>query len=160
MLLSYRHATLPVNEGLLLHAVMHGGLFIDAANCANPYKLMGIVEEQDLARVFVMNAEAIYRFRDTLREVRYWLQQKSCNRLYVSTVGALFSYDDEYENKRVLAHCYELLATLALDYEVIVARDKHYGHLLPPHEELIDYGTHGYESKASFRTDYAGTHRL
>ena len=158
MLLSYRHKTLPTNEGLLLHAVHHGGLFIDAANCANPYKLMGLVDEADLERVFVMNAEAIYRFRDTIKEARGWLEQKDCTRLYVSTVGALFSYDDAYENTQVLGHCYALLAKLAEDYEVIVAKDRRYGHLLPSHQELQDNGTYGYQSKASFRTDYAGTH--
>jgi hypothetical protein len=113
------------NKDLLRMAIEKGNsLFIDAANCADPYSLD--VEEEQLDNVYVLNAEAIYRFRDTIKQASYWMHQFGLEHIFVSTIGGLFSYDDPKENQNVITHCVELLEDLSKTYPVYVAYDKKY----------------------------------
>lgn len=163
MLIAHQNTAIGNDEALLLQAVLRGKkcLFIDAANCANPYKLLGVVDEFQLKNVFVMNAEAIYRFKDTLLAAQKWMRELGCSELYVSSIGGLFSYDDQKENEEIIRHCYYILADLAQYYSVHIALDTRYEKIIRECAHRVvsgdeHYGSYGFKSKASLRTNYPG----
>lgn len=128
MLVAYKNKAWGNDKGLLIRAAQadENSLFIDAANCADPYDLFGIVDEWQLKKVYVMNAEALYRFRDTLLAAKKWMQELQCQTLYVSSIGGLFTYNNEHENQELIRHCYYILSDLSQDYTVIASIDATY----------------------------------
>ena len=70
-------------------------LIIDCGNCADPHKLFQYVKEEQLHDVYVMNAEAIYRFRDALKQVPYWAEKLKIKSIIITPIHTLFSYDDD-----------------------------------------------------------------
>ena len=80
-------------------------LIIDCGNCANPHALR--VRERQLHEVYVMNAEAIYRFREALRQAPAWIRKLNIQCVLITTIHALFSYDNEEENEKIIRHCWQ-----------------------------------------------------
>jgi hypothetical protein len=97
-------------------------LIIDCANSADPYSIMA--EEEWLSEVYVINAEAIYRFRDSLKKVKHIMEGLSLKVLVITPISALFSYDDPIEDNNVIRSCWQVIRELANEYEVFVAADK------------------------------------
>jgi hypothetical protein len=116
-----------VNRRLLLEAFeTPPSLILDCGNCADSHALFPMIREEQLHDVYVMNAEAIYRFRDALRQIFYWAQKLKIKSIIITTIHALFSYDDDIENYNVLMHCWELMKELSGRYPLYVgiASDK------------------------------------
>jgi len=102
-------------------------LIIDCGNAANPHSLFPKIREEQLHDVYVMNAEAIYRFRDALKQVPYWAQRLKVRQIIVTTIHALFSYDDEEENYNVLEQCWKLMKQISEKIPVTVGvNDLHF----------------------------------
>jgi hypothetical protein len=99
-------------------------LVIDCANYSDPHRFFGTVPEEKLDRVYVLNAEAIYRFRDTLKMVPYWLERLKIKNVFVTTIGTLFSYDDSEEDMEVIENCWEIMRQLSAKYDVYAAADQ------------------------------------
>jgi hypothetical protein len=95
-------------------------LVIDCANCANPHALFPAVPLERMHDVYVMNAEAIYRLRDTLRQVPYWARKLGVKTIVITQIGGLFSYDDKEENRDIIEHCKEIIQGLSEEYEVLM----------------------------------------
>jgi hypothetical protein len=95
-------------------------LIVDCANCANPHRFFPEISEEQLHGVYVINAEAIYRFRDTLMKLPYWLDELGISHIIVTTTNIMFSYDDEQENHDILEHCWQLMRKLGQTSNVVV----------------------------------------
>ncbi|MCB9362809.1 hypothetical protein H6504_05210 [Candidatus Woesearchaeota archaeon] len=95
-------------------------LIIDCANSADPHRVFPQVMPEEMHDVYVMNAEAIYRYRDTLKQVPYWARRLAIKSIIVTSTRILFSYDDEEENHDVFVQCWELLKDISQRYKVIV----------------------------------------
>jgi hypothetical protein len=113
-----------VNRKLFLKAFEnHPSLILDCGNMANPHNLFPMVREEQLHDVYVMNAEAIYRFRDALRQIPYWVEKLKIRCIIITTIQVLFSYDDEEENHDVLEHCWELMKEISKTCTIYIAYD-------------------------------------
>ncbi|MFH0876118.1 MAG: hypothetical protein V1859_09350 [archaeon] len=120
-LISYKGNTDDINRKLMLKAFeCMPSLILDCGNTANPYLVSGFINEWQMHHVYVMNAEAIYRFRDALKELPYWSDKLSVKCLVITTIHTLFSYDNPEENYNVLLHCWELMKNIAVEYPVYV----------------------------------------
>lgn len=80
---------------------------------------------EELGKVYVMEAEMLYKFRDSLRRIAY--TRPPVKTIVITTVTHLFNYDDELENKNILEHCSVLIKSLARKYKVVMAWDIQYG---------------------------------
>ncbi len=120
-LISLKGDSAEINKQLLLKALAGTpSLIIDCGNSADPHALFPYAREEQLYDVYVMNAEAIYRFRDALRLAPCWAERLGIRCLVITTMHALFSYDDEEENCNVLENCWELMKGLSMKYKVYV----------------------------------------
>ena len=97
-------------------------LILDCGNAADPHAIR--VDEQLLHHVYVMNAEAIYRFRDALKSIPRWAAELKVKTIIITTIHILYSYDDETENFNVLENCWELMKGISNDYLVYVGIGK------------------------------------
>ena len=116
-----------VNKFLLFKAFEETpSLIIDCGNSADAHALFPSIKEEQLHDAYVVNAEAIYRFRDALRRIPRWQQEFNFRRIIVTTIHVLYSYDDPEENYNVLEHCWEIMKELSDSIEVYVgiAKDK------------------------------------
>jgi len=121
MLISVKGDAGRVNKWLLLKAFEKApSLVLDCGNSADPHMLFPQIREEQLHSVYVMNAEAIYRFRDALLQIPYWSRRLGTRCLAITTIHALFSYDNPDENYNVLEHCWELMKGLSADFPVYV----------------------------------------
>ena len=110
-----------VNTKLLHHAIDHApSLIIDCANCANPHEIFPYTTMERFAQVYVIVAEAIYRFRDTLLVAADRLEQLEANTLIITTFDRLFTYDDDLELHNITEHAWEIIQHLAETYDVLV----------------------------------------
>lgn len=123
-----------VNRKLLMHAFQDSpSLILDCGNSADPHSLFPRIREEQLHNVYVMNAEAIYRFRDSLKETEHWMKKLKLRCLVITTIHTLFSYDNPEENHNVLEHCWELMKDISNRYPVLVGIAKD-----PMHIEFAD----------------------
>ncbi|MBN1502457.1 hypothetical protein JW930_02855 [Candidatus Woesearchaeota archaeon] len=130
MLIAYRGCPDEVNQTLLLKSFEKTpSLILDCGNAANPHNLFPIIKEEQLHRVYVVNAEAIYRFRDALKQAPTWTKELGLVILVITTIHILFSYDDELENYNVLENCWEIMGRLSKNIQVNVgiAEDSMHG---------------------------------
>ncbi len=121
-----------VNRMLLLKAFeLAPSLVVDCGNSADPHSIFHLVPEEKLDSVYVMNAEAIYRLRDSLKQAMFWARRYNCQCIVITTVHILFSYDDEEENDNVLEHCWEIMREISAKMPVYVgiAHDKRHHRL-------------------------------
>jgi hypothetical protein len=109
-----------VNRKLLFYAADHiPALVIDCANCANPHSLYPM-HIQNLDHIFVVQAEMLYKFRDTLKYVDVILKDLALNCIVITTFDSLINYGDETENKAIFEHIWQFIGNLAKFHEVIV----------------------------------------
>ena len=108
------------NELLRYAVETQPSLVVDCANAANPHALFPDVEQEQLHQVYVMNAEAIYRFRDALRQVPLWAERLEVKMIIVMPIHILYAYDDEVENQDVLDDCWMIMHEIGKIYPVVV----------------------------------------
>lgn len=96
-------------------------LIIDCGNSADPYTVQ--TDEDALKEVYVINAEAIYRFRDALKKTSQILIELNLKVLVITTISVLFSYDDPVEDDDVISHCWEIIKEISKDTDVFVELD-------------------------------------
>ncbi len=110
-----------INRKLLLHAVEHAPtLFVDCANCANPHSLFPLIPFEHFRKVYVLEVEMLYKFRDVIKQLPPIATSLNAHCIIISTFGGLFNYDNDEENNEIYLHAWELMRLLSLDYHVIV----------------------------------------
>jgi hypothetical protein len=110
-----------MDSELLLRAFeITPSLIVDCGNAADPHQLFPHIREELLHQVYIINAEAIYRFRDALRKLPYWINKLKIRQVVITTTHTLFSYDDEIENNNVLEQCWELMKDISKECPVTV----------------------------------------
>jgi hypothetical protein len=110
-------------EVLLKAVEKQPSLVIDCNNSANPLALFPFVEPEQLAGVFVVPAESLYRFRAALKKLPELIRKVDARLVAITSFRSLFAFGNEAENREVLKHCFELLEKI--DCEVIVANGTH-----------------------------------
>ena len=98
-------------------------LLIDCGNAADPYSIQ--IEEEWLDEVYVINAEAIYRFRDALKKIPQILNELNLKILVITSISILFSYDDKLEDKHIITDCWKLLKNLSKDFDIYAVADEY-----------------------------------
>jgi hypothetical protein len=112
-LIAIRGSAQAVNMQLMEAAFANPpSLIVDCANYADPHMLFPAVSQEELDSVYVLNAEAIYRFRDTMIKLPYWIGKLGIKGVLVTTINTLFAYDDEEENRDVLEHSWQIMKRL------------------------------------------------
>jgi hypothetical protein len=120
VLIAMRGLSTGVNQELMRLAFENSpSLIVDCANCANPHSMFPSVTQEQLHGVYVLNAEAVYRFRDTLIKLPELISKLGVRYVVVTTIHSLFSYDDEEENHDILEHCWELMRKLGESSTVV-----------------------------------------
>jgi hypothetical protein len=110
-----------VNPLILSYAVKNKpALIIDCANCANVLAIAPYVNVDELDKVFVIELEMLYKFRDTLLETEKTAKNLGVSLIVVTTIGRMFNYNDEYENKMINFQIWEILRELGEEFEVLV----------------------------------------
>ena len=110
-----------VNTGLLCLAAEHApSLFVDCADCANPHIIFPRIAPEQLERVFVMQVDLIYSFRDAIKGLAMTANNMGARRIVISTFGRLFHYGDEAENNDILEHAWELLKDTSRTHDIII----------------------------------------
>ncbi len=113
-----------LNTKLLLYAAANvPSLVIDCANCANPHKLFPKVTIEQLSKIYVVELELLYKFRDVLLRVPSIAKQKEIKTIVVTISDFLFHYQDEIENNNITEHCWELLHEIGKKYEIVAGLD-------------------------------------
>jgi hypothetical protein len=119
-----------INKELLLYAVEHApSLLLDCANCADPQQLFPFVEPERFERVYVVEIEMLYLFRDVLKRARTLAREIGASCVVITPFSMLFSYDNEKENSDIFDQCWELVKELAKTHEVVVGIHESYERL-------------------------------
>jgi len=106
-----------VNSYLLKYAASHTpSLVVDCANVANPHPFH--LTEEILSNIFIVQAEVIYKFRDTLKAIPS--MRLDVSSIIITTFHRLFHYGDETENNEIFIHAWELMKRLSLTQNVLV----------------------------------------
>jgi hypothetical protein len=114
MLISYSGDRKSVNRKLLLESFESTpSLILDCGNAADVHSLFGKIDEELLHKVYVINLEAIYRFRKGLELTPKFVKELGIKQIIVTTISILFSYDDEVENFNILEHCWEIMKEIS-----------------------------------------------
>lgn len=109
------------NTDLLLYALEHTpALVLDCANCANPHALFPVVDFDKFKRVYVMQVELLYVFRDALKQVARTVIETGAKVIIVTKFSHLIDYDDEEETEDLYEHAWELLEDLGKKHVVII----------------------------------------
>jgi hypothetical protein len=110
-----------VNQFLLMHAAKNiPSLIIDCANAADPHRLYPSVPLERMSRIYVLEVELLYKFRDILVKTPFFMRRFSAKCLVVTTAEHLFHYQDEVENNQVIEHSWELMKEVAREHTVVV----------------------------------------
>lgn len=114
MLISYSGDRKSVNRKLLMESFTNTpSLILDCGNAADVHSLFGKIDENLLHKVYVINLEAIYRFRKGLELSPKFVKEFGIKQIVITTISILFSYDNEVENYNILEHCWELMKTIS-----------------------------------------------
>ena len=92
-------------------------LIIDCANWADPHTFV-FTPPETLQKIYVMQAEIIYKLRDILKQ----LNGLKLNKILVTTFS-LFDYGDDKENHDLFEHSWQLLQKLSARHEIFVGVD-------------------------------------
>jgi hypothetical protein len=129
MLVAYKGDKKIVNRSLLLKAFEEvPSLILDCGNAADVHALFQNIREDKLHDVYVINLEAIYRFRSGLQGASLWAKRLKIKQIIVTTADMLYSYDDEIENDNVLEHCWEIMKGISKKYPIKVGITKGQAH--------------------------------
>ncbi len=111
-----------VNYGLIVYALEHAPAYIlDCANCANIHRFFPEYPQAPYDKVFVVELELLYKFRDALKTLVR--EQPAINTIVITSPNHLFHYGDVAENNELFTHAWELMNELAQRYEVRIAID-------------------------------------
>ena len=114
----------------LLYAISRApALVIDCANCADPHALFPALSQERLHDVHIIEVDLLYCLRDALLRVREFAEKKGISTVAVTSVGRLFHYHDEAENRNILEHCWELIEGLSMDFDIAVSEEGTWGTL-------------------------------
>ena len=114
-----------LNRQLLLYAAKNTPcLVIDCANVANPHSLFPEVDLPVLEKIYVIELELLYKFRDTLLRVPSIMRNIGAKHIVVTTINHLFHYQDELENKNIMDHAWRLLKILSKRYTIVAGIKK------------------------------------
>jgi len=106
---------------LVLHALKNPpSLIIDAGNSANPHKFYPYVPYENYKQTYVVAVDAIYRFRDTLKNTGEMANALGAKLIVITSFDYLFNYQDEAENRNVMEHVQELIAGLGKSHDLYV----------------------------------------
>jgi hypothetical protein len=98
-------------------------LIIDCANKANPHMLFPEIDIEQMANIYVIELELLYKYRDVLKYVPYFIKKNNIKTTVITSSKHLFHYQDEKENENVKQHAWELIKDIARYNEVIVSAD-------------------------------------
>ncbi len=108
------------NVKLLKFAARHPpSLVVDCANAADPHKLYPGVTLEQLSKVYVVELELLYKFRDVLLRVPSIMRKIGGDYVVVTTSNHLFHYQNEKENHDILEHAWQILRFLSRRYKII-----------------------------------------
>jgi hypothetical protein len=110
---------LRVSNSSILHYACRKApvLFFDCANCANPHSLFPMPMEK-LHDVYVISAESLYKFRDTVKQLPSIANELNVNRIIITSFNSLFNYDDEDEVRDIHEYCWEMIHDMSKDFDI------------------------------------------
>lgn len=109
------------NKALLKTAITNQpSLLIDCSRAANPYSVTGYAPE-DMADVYIIEVEMLYKFRDTIRETPRFMHKTGATTLLVTDTSTLFDYDNHEENTVIRRNAAKRLQRLSHDHDVYIA---------------------------------------
>ena len=110
-----------VNRKLLLYASKNTpSLVIDCANAANPHSLFPEVSAEKMGDIYVVELEMLYKFRDVMLKVPFFIRDLKARCVIVTTSDHLFNYQDEVENNNIIEHTWELMKQIGKANTVVV----------------------------------------
>ena len=167
MLTAYIGERKAVNRKLLLESFnLTPSLILDCGNAADVHALFPKITEEQLNNVYVINLEAIYRFRKGLQITPYWINKLGLKQIIITTISVLFSYDDEVENHNIITHCWELMKEISKNtpVKVGVTEDKFTNFadkiVLVKKKELGYYHTPSYMKDGPYKPKPKNSNRL
>lgn len=119
-----------MNRKLLLDSfTLTPALILDCGNAVDVHSLFPEIKEEQLHEVYVINLEAIYRFRKGLEHTPRLIEELKLKQLIVTTVHVLFSYDDNVENFNILEQCWEMMKEISklVPVNIGISYDKMHG---------------------------------
>ena len=110
-----------INRKLLLYASQHlPALIIDCANAANPHSLYPTVPFEHMNRMFVIELELLYKFRDVLLRIPGMAKKLRVQCIVITTSDHLFNYQDKEENQNIFRHSWELMQSIGEKHTIVV----------------------------------------
>jgi len=121
-----------VNFELIMHAIENTpSLILDCANYANPHLFYPFVNPDNFREVYVIPVDAIYRFRDTLKQAGQTAEKLRARCIVITTFDRLFSYDDPEENRNIIEHAWNIIDALSEKHEVLVGEKQRHKNSTP-----------------------------
>jgi hypothetical protein len=109
-----------VTSRLLFYALEHTpSLIIDCSNSANPFSLFPAYERA-FKQVYVLQAELLYKLRDTLRQLDGLTGHISLSCIVVTPFHRLMSYDNPDEDQELLGQAWALIKEYSTTRTVLV----------------------------------------
>jgi hypothetical protein len=137
-----------VNKALLFYAAKNTpSLFIDCASMANPHILFPHITEEEMSKVYVMQAEITYKFRDILKRTPIDAKRLNAKVVVITTFKGLFHYQDAMENESVAKQSWELMKNISKDNNVVVGVHTEDSLHEEYADERWDYGSYCREPK-------------
>lgn len=156
----YGHSSL-VNPLLMKYALEHlPSLILDCANAANTHHLFPDTDPEVFERVFVLNIDLLYKFRDVLKIADKLAQSVNANHVVVTMFKHLFHYQDYRENRDIYEHAWELMSNLSKTHDVVVGVHTDQLKLASKHcnklriLDKLENGTHAIKPTPSSRQHY------
>ena len=89
------------NHELILYALNNTpSLILDCANRANPHRFYTQVPYENFKKCYVIPVDAIYRFRDTLKQTEEIANGLGVKCIVITYFGKLFDYGDKQETAK------------------------------------------------------------
>ena len=118
-------STMDDNFELVLHALNNPpSLILDCANCANPHRFYPYVPYENYKRTYVISIDAIYRFRDTLKDTKKIAENLNVKTIVITSFDYLYAFGDDEEVDLVIEHCKELIMKLSKNLDVFMRKPK------------------------------------
>jgi len=80
-------------------------LVIDCSTFMDPHKFFGKADIKDLKKIFIVEVEMLYKYRDTINNLEDLIKEVKPRRIIITRIHHLFNYQDEFENKIILKNC-------------------------------------------------------
>jgi hypothetical protein len=104
---------------LIEYAVANApSLILDCANKADLHRLYTSVDHEKLRQTYVIAVDAIYRFRDTVRDTGKYAERVGAKTVVITSYDHLYAFHDDKEEEEVIGHTWELIVRLSKEYDV------------------------------------------